>query len=102
MSTLGVGVGSGAPLAYFPLAVVLIFVQVLVVTALQAILMSVVLRWVPARLARDVAPAVAGLAGAGFYLAWNINLRPSVTAPPPDLSSFSSLAGEVQWLPAAV
>lgn len=101
MSTLGVGVGSGAPLAYFPLAVVLIFVQVLVVTALQAILMSVVLRWVPARLARDVAAAVAGLAGAGFYLAWNINLRQSFTARHPDLSSFSSLVGKVEWLPSA-
>ena len=101
MSTLGVGVGSGAPLAYFPLAVVLIFIQVLVVTALQAILMSVVLRWVPARLARDVAAAVAGLAGAGFYLAWNINLRQSFTARHPDLSSFSSLVGKVEWLPSA-
>ena len=77
MAALGVGVGSGAPLVYFPLAVFLIFVQVLVVTALQAILMSVVLRWVPARVARDVAAAVAGLSGAGFYLAWNISLRQS-------------------------
>ena len=101
MSTLGVGVGSGAPLAYFPLAVVLIFVQVLVVTALQAILMSVVLRWVPARLARDVAAAVAGLAGAGFYLAWNINLRQSFSTRHPDLSSFSALVGKVEWLPSA-
>ena len=101
MSTLGVGVGSGAPLAYFPLAVVLIFVQVLVVTALQAILMSVVLRWVPARLARDVAAGVAGLAGAGFYLAWNINLRQSFSPRHPDLSSFSALVGRVEWLPSA-
>src|SRR5258708_39972158 len=101
MSTLGVGVGSGAPLAYLPLAVVLIFGQVLVVTALQALLMSVVLRWVPARLARGVAAAVAGLAGAGFCLAWNIRLRQSFTARRPDLSSFSSLVGKVEWLPSA-
>ncbi|HXI94570.1 MAG TPA: hypothetical protein VNG04_00475 [Candidatus Acidoferrum sp.] len=101
MSTLGVGVGSGAPLAYFPLAIFLIFVQVLVVTGLQAILMSIVLRWVPARLARDVAAGVAGLAGAGFYLAWNINLRQSFSPRHPDLSNFSSLVSKVEWLPSA-
>jgi Putative ATP-binding cassette len=102
MATLGVGVGSGAPIAFFPLAVFLIFVQVLVVTALQAILMSVVLRWVPARLARDVAAAVAGLAGAGFYLAWNINLRQSFSPRThPDLSNFTSLVNRVEWLPSA-
>jgi Putative ATP-binding cassette len=102
MATLGVGVGSGAPVAYFPLAVLLIFVQVLVVTALQAILMSVVLRWVPARLARDVAAGVAGLAGAGFYLAWNINLRQSFSPRThPDLSNFTTLVGKVEWLPSA-
>ena len=102
MATLGVGVGSGAPLAFFPLAVFLIFVQVLVVTALQAILMSVVLRWVPARLARDVAAAVAGLSGAGFYLAWNISLRQSFSPRThPDLSNFTSLVNRVEWLPSA-
>jgi len=102
MATLGVGVGSGASLVFFPLAVFLIFVQVLVVTSLQAILMSVVLRWVPARLARDVAAAVAGLAGAGFYLAWNINLRQSFSPRNhPDLSNFTSLVGKVEWLPSA-
>jgi hypothetical protein len=102
MATLGVGVGSGAPPAYFPLAIALIFVQVLVVTSLQAILMSVVLRWVPARIARDVAAAVAGLSGAGFYLAWNINLRQSFSPRNhPDLSNFTSLVGKVEWLPSA-
>jgi hypothetical protein len=102
MGTLGVGAGSGAPIAYFPLTVVLIFVQVLIVTALQAILMSIVLRWIPARIARDVAAAVAGLAGAGFYLAWNINLRQSFSPRThPDLSNFTSLVNKVEWLPSA-
>ena len=102
MATLGVGVGSGAPFAFYPLAVVLIFVLVLVVTAVQAILMSLVLRWVPARLARDVAAAVAGLAGAGFYLAWNISLRQSFSPRRrPDLSSLSSIVQRIQWLPSA-
>ena len=102
MATLGVGVGSGAPLAYYPLAVFLIFVQVLVVTALQAILMSVVLRWVPARVARDVAAAVAGLSGAGFYLAWNISLRQSFSQRDhPDLTNVTSLVSHVEWLPSA-
>ena len=102
MATLGVGVGSGAPPEYFPLAVVLIFVQVLVVTSLQAILMSFVLRWIPGRIARDVAAAVAGLSGAGFYLAWNINLRQSFSPRNRvDLSNFTSLVGKVEWLPSA-
>jgi hypothetical protein len=102
MATLGVGVGSGAPLVFFPLTVFLIFVQVLVVTSLQAILMSIVLQWVPARIARDVAAAVAGLAGAGFYLAWNISLRQSFSPRShPDLANLNSLIQRVDWLPSA-
>jgi hypothetical protein len=102
MATLGVGLGSGAPLVFFPLAVLLIALQVLVVTSLQTILMSVVLRWVPARLARDVAAAVAGLAGAGFYLAWNLTLRQSFTPRGrPDLSNLTSLMERAEWLPSA-
>jgi hypothetical protein len=102
MATLGLGVGSGAPLAFYPLALILIFVQVLIVTALQAILMSLVLQWVPARLARDVAAAVAGLAGAGFYLAWNLTLRQSFTPRNrPDLSNLNSALQSVGWLPSA-
>lgn len=102
MGMLGVGVGSSAPIVFYPLTVVLIFIQVLVVTALQAILMSIVLRWVPARIARDVAAAVAGLSGAGFYLAWNINLRQSFSPRNhPDLSNFTSLVNHVEWLPSA-
>jgi ABC-2 type transport system permease protein len=102
MATFGVGVGSGASVVFYPLAVLLIFVQVLVITALQAILMSLVLQWVPARLARDVAAAVAGLAGTGFYLAWNISLRQSFTQRNhPDLSNLNSLIQRVEWLPSA-
>ncbi len=102
MGTLGIGVGSGASLVFFPLAVVLIFVQVVLVTALQAVLMSLVLQWVPARLARDVAAAVAGLAGAGFYLAWNLNVRQSFSPRArPDLSNLTSVIQRVEWVPSA-
>jgi hypothetical protein len=102
MATLGVGVGSGAPAAYFVLAVVLVFMQVLVITALQATLMSLVLRWIPARLARDVAAAVAGLAGAGFYVLWNLNLRQSFSARSrPDLANLTSTVRSIEWLPSA-
>jgi hypothetical protein len=102
MATLGVGVGSGAPVLYFVLAIVLVFVQVLVVTAMQAMLMSVVLRWIPARLARDVAAAVAGLAGAGFYLLWNLNLRQSFSPRSrPDISNLTSVIQRIEWLPSA-
>ncbi len=100
--TLGLGAGSRASIPYYVLAVVLIVVQVLIVTAAQAVLMSVILRWVPARLARDVAAAVAGLAGAGFYLAWNLSLRQSFSARSrPDLSNLTTLVHHVEWLPSA-
>ena len=102
MATLGVGVGSGAPVVYYVLAVVLVFVQVLVITASQAVLMSLVLQWIPARLARDVAAGVAGLAGAGFYLAWNLNLRQSFsTRNRPDISNLTSVIQRIEWLPSA-
>jgi hypothetical protein len=102
MATLGVGVGSGAPVVYYVLAVVLVFVQVLVITALQAVLMSLVLQWIPARLARDVAAAVAGLAGAGFYLVWNLNLRQSFSPQSrPDVSNLTSVIQRIEWLPSA-
>ena len=98
----GVGFGSGASLVFYPLALVLITLQVLVVTSLQTILMSVVLRWVPARLARDVAAAVAGLAGASFYLVWTFNVRPPVgPRMRPDLTNLTTVAERVEWLPSA-
>jgi hypothetical protein len=102
MATLALGVGSHAPPVYFVLAVILIFLQVLLATAVQVILMSVVLQWVPARRARDVAAAVAGLAGAGFYLAWNLSLRQSFSPRSrPDLSNLTSFVDRIEWLPSA-
>jgi hypothetical protein len=99
---LGIGAGAGAPLVYFVLAVPLIFVQVLVITSAQTILMSIVLRWVPARLARDVAAAVAGLTGAGLYLAWNLSLRQSFSPRSrPDIESLTTLSQRIDWLPSA-
>jgi hypothetical protein len=99
-AVLGVGAGAGAPWLFYPMALVLIAVQVLVITALQAILMTVILRWVPAKLARDVAAAVAGLTGAVLYLAWNLNLRKSFTRRGgPDVSNLTSLVQHIDWLP---
>lgn len=99
---LGVGAGSGAPPVYFVIAVPLIFVQVLVVTCVQTALMSVVLRWVPARRARDVAAAVAGLTGAGLYLAWNLSLRQSFSGRSrQDLANLNTLLQRIDWLPPA-
>jgi hypothetical protein len=74
---------------------------VLVVTSLQAILMTVILRWVPAKLARDVAAAVAGLTGAGLYLAWNLNLRQTFgrRGAAPDISNLTSVVQRIDWLP---
>lgn len=102
MGMLGVGIGSGAPFVFYPLVVMLIAIQVLVVTSLQTILMSAVLRWVPARIARDVAAGIAGLAGAAFYLAWNLNLRESVgPRSRPDLTNLTAVVTRVEWLPTA-
>jgi hypothetical protein len=83
------------------MALLLIAVQVLVVTALQAILMTVILRWVPAKMARDVAAAVAGLTGAGLYLAWNLNLRKTFgrKGAAPDISNITSVVQRIDWLP---
>jgi hypothetical protein len=98
----GLGAGSGAGPAYYPLALLLVVVQILLVTAAQTVLMSVILRWIPARLARDVAAAVAGLAGAGVYLAWNVSLRRSFAlGSRTDVSSLTSLAKRIDWLPSS-
>jgi Putative ATP-binding cassette len=98
---LGVGAGTGAPWFFFPMGLLLIAVQVLVVTALQAILMTVILRWVPAKMARDVAAAVAGLTGAALYLAWNLNLRRTFArrGGAPDVSNLTSTIQRIDWLP---
>ena len=99
---LGVGAGAGAPAVYFAVAVPLVFVQVLAITCVQTALMSVVLQWVPARRARDVAALVAGLTGAGLYLAWNLSLRQSFGARSrQDLASLNTLLQRIDWLPPA-
>jgi ABC-2 type transporter len=99
---LGIGVGAGAPLTYFLLAVPLIFVQVLLITSIQTVLMSAVLRWVPARRARDVAATVAGLTGAGLYLAWNLSLRQSFSGRSrQDVENLTTMLQRIDWLPPA-
>jgi Putative ATP-binding cassette len=97
---LGVGAGAGAPWFFYPMALLLIAVQVLVVTAVQAILMTVILRWIPAKMARDVAAAVAGLTGAALYLAWNLNLRKTFgRRGAPDVSNLTTFVQRIDWLP---
>src|SRR6266851_904947 len=56
---------------------------------------------VPAKLARDVAAAVAGLTGAGLYLAWNLNLRQTFgrKGAAPDISNLTSVVQRIDWLP---
>jgi hypothetical protein len=99
---LGIGAGTGAPPIYFVLTVPLVFVQVLAITCVQTVLMCVVLRWVPARRARDVAAAVAGLTGAGLYLAWNLSLRQSFSGRSrEDIANLNTLLQRIDWLPPA-
>lgn len=97
---VGLGIGAGAPFIYYPMVLLLIAAQVVAVTALQAILISVIVRWVPARMARDVAAGVAGLTGAGLYLAWNLSLRQTFARRGrPDISGIASLVRPIDWLP---
>jgi len=99
---LGIGAGAGAPPVYYLLAVALVFGQVLTITAFQAILMSFVLRWVPARIARDVAAAVAGLSGAAFYLVWNVSLRQAFSPHrQPDAANVAVFVERIDWLPSS-
>lgn len=96
----GIGAGAGASPIFYVVAVPLVLVQVLVITALQAVLLSGVLRLVPARLARDVSVVVASVTGAGLYLAWQVTLRQAIGRRP-DISSLLSAAHRVDWLPSA-
>jgi ABC-2 type transport system permease protein len=101
-AVLGLGAGANAAPAYYVLAVFLVLVQILLVTSVQALLMSLVLQVVPARLARDVAAGLAGLTGAGLYLTWNIALRRDFTRGSyPDLSNLTRLTQRIDLLPSA-
>jgi len=99
----GLGAGSGASPLYYLLALVLVVMQVLMVSALQVNFMAAVLSWVPARIARDVALAVASVTGAGLYLAWNLTIRQSITAARrrPDFSHLVSTLQSIEWVPSA-
>lgn len=100
MFVIGAGVGAGGPALYYVLAIVLVMVQILVVTALQTLLLCLVLQWVPARLARDVSVAVASIAGALVYVGWQVTLRQTLGRHP-DISGLVSFAARVDWLPVA-
>lgn len=99
----GLGAGSQASPLYYLLALVLVVVQVLSVTALQVLVMAGVLRVVPARIAREVAVAVAGVGGAALYAAWNLTLRQSFATlrRRPDLSQLTATLHRIDWLPSA-
>src|SRR2546430_940241 len=59
----------------------------------------------PARSARDVAVAVATIAGGGLYLAWNLTLRQTIGSftprHQPDLSNLVSSLQRIEWLPSS-
>lgn len=96
----GVGAGSGAGPIYYPVGMLMVALQVLVVTALQAILMSAVVRFVPARIARDAAVAVASISGAAIYLLWQVTLRQTIGRRA-DVSGLVAFARRVDWMPSA-
>ncbi len=100
MFAVGVGFGAGAPALYYAVALALVVLQVLLVTALQTVLLCVILRWVPARLARDVSVAVASVSGAVIYIAWQLTIRQTIGSRP-DVSGLLALAKRIDWLPAA-
>ena len=100
MFVAGVGFGADAPPLYYAIALCLVVLQVLLVTALQTILLCVVLRWVPARLARDVSVAVASVSGAVIYIAWQLTIRQTLGTRP-NVSGLLAFARRIDWLPAA-
>lgn len=100
MFVIGAGVGAGAPFLYYVLAISLVALQILAITALQTLLLCLVLQWVPARLARDVSVAVASIAGAVIYIGWQLTLRQTLGRHP-DVSGLVSFARRIDWLPAA-
>ena len=100
---VGFGAGSGASPIYYLLALLLVVLQVLLLTALQVNVMAAVLRWVPARLARDVAVGVAGISGAVLYAIWNLTIRQTFTTfhRQPNFSQLESALHRIDWLPSA-
>lgn len=100
MFVIGTGAGAGAPVFFYVISLALIAVQVLVLTALQTLLLCVILRWIPARVARDVSVAVASCAGAAIYLAWQLTLRQTIGRHA-DVSGLLAFAQRIDWLPAA-
>lgn len=96
----GVGVGSRAGVLFYPLAILLVAVQVVTVTAFQLLLMAAILRFVPARIARDVSVALAGVGGAGVYLAWNLTIRQTfVPRQRPDFTRLINVLRGFDWVP---
>lgn len=100
MFVIGTGAGAGAQGWFYVVALLLVVLQVMLVTALQTVLLCVILRWVPARLARDVSVAVASVSGAAIYLAWQLTLRQTIGRRP-DVSGLVAFAQRIDWLPAA-
>ena len=66
----GYGVSIGAPPAYWIAAPLLTLCVVLATTAFQVMVLSLVVRIVPAARARMLVNVVAGLLGTGFWMAW--------------------------------
>ena len=100
MFVAGVGIGAAASPLYYAVALALVVLQVLLVTALQTVLLCAILRWVPARLARDVSVAVASVSGAVIYIAWQLTIRQTLGSKP-DVSGLLAFAQRIDWLPAA-
>ncbi|HVH63669.1 MAG TPA: hypothetical protein VNA65_08710 [Candidatus Dormibacteraeota bacterium] len=100
MFVLGTGAGAGAPPLFYLIAFAFVVLQVLMVTALQTLLLCLVLQWVPARLARDVSVAVASISGALIYVAWQLTLRQTLGRRP-NVSGLVEFARRIDWLPTA-
>ncbi len=98
----GVGIGSRTGPVYYALALAMVAVQLVAVTAFQLLLMAAILRFVPARLARDVSVALVGVGGALVYLAWNLSVRQTlVPGHRPDPSKLISAVRGFEWVPTA-
>jgi hypothetical protein len=103
---IGYGASSGAGIAYWIAAPLMVVCMVIAATALQVALLSLIVRVVPVSRARTLVSVVAALVGSAFWLGWLL-LRSQQTVTGVDGSLAQTAAGaaglgdRLEWLPTA-
>jgi hypothetical protein len=103
---IGYGASSGAGIAYWIAAPVMVVCVVLAATALQVAVLSLIIRVVPVSRARTMVSVIAALVGSAFWLGWLL-LRSQQAVSGVDGSLAQTAAGaagvgdRLVWLPTA-